>query len=339
MALLKNSARRAGIVSILLCGFAAAGCALMTVFGTAKPYAFTHRVHAQEGMECGDCHTNWESADEPGMPGKAGCVLCHEAIDQEKPPERRIDVLFDGEVYKARHVTNLIGDVIFSHQKHATKPIECSACHQGIAENDVVGPSLALDMQACEKCHQQQAVPKGNECKTCHQTLDVTTAPASHDTFWKKQHGPTARMHGEDTADDCSMCHEESSCQQCHANEAPENHSDYFRDRAHGLFARMDRQNCAACHRSDSCDACHQDTRPMSHTGSFGGTTSTHCVSCHLPLQDNECATCHKGTPSHANATPKPAGHVSGMNCRQCHGVGQPLPHVDVGVDCEACHH
>jgi hypothetical protein len=26
------------------------------------------------------------------------------------------------------------------------------------------------------------------------------------------------------------------------------------------------------------------------------------------------------------------------MNCRQCHGMTAPLPHVDKGDDCNACH-
>ena len=77
----------------------------------------------------------------------------------------------------------------------------------------------------------------------------------------------------------------------------------------------------------------------MSHTGSFGGTTSNHCVGCHLPLATTECYTCHKSTPSHETATPLPAGHTAGMNCRMCHGHGQPLPHADKGDACSTCHH
>ena len=47
---------------------------------------------------------------------------------------------------------------------------------------------------------------------------------------------------------------------------------------------------------------------------------------------------CHKDTRSHALAAPKPAWHTPAMNCRQCHGVSQPLPHVDKGDNCNLCH-
>ena len=78
--------------------------------------------------------------------------------------------------------------------------------------------------------------------------------------------------------------------------------------------------------------------RPDSHGGNWGGTQSVHCLTCHFPLSGESCAVCHKGTPSHLEAAPKPDWHTPAMNCRQCHGVGQPLPHVDKGDDCNACH-
>ncbi|HEX5050726.1 MAG TPA: cytochrome c3 family protein [Planctomycetota bacterium] len=318
-------------------GCLATGCALIGVFSpNGKPYGFNHVVHAKEGLECGDCHTTWESEDAPGMPARGGCKLCHEAIDEQKPPERRIDVLFDGDTFKARRVSALASEIVFSHRQHAAKPIECKACHTGIEQNEYVDGSLALDMRDCVDCHRQQNV--ASECSTCHQQLRVDFPPDSHLFQWKKMHGRTVRAHGSGTANDCSLCHTEATCTTCHQSEMPDNHDNYFRRRAHGLLARMDRQNCAACHRSDSCDTCHQETRPMNHMGSFSSTLNTHCLSCHLPVQNSECFTCHRGTPSHDLATPKPPDHTPGMNCRQCHGMGQPLPHVDKGDDCNICH-
>ena len=44
-----------------------------------------------------DCHLMVEDSDEPGFPVKAQCMLCHEEIDEEKPPERSIESLFDGD--------------------------------------------------------------------------------------------------------------------------------------------------------------------------------------------------------------------------------------------------
>lgn len=330
---LRGLGRSSGLVTL---GALLAGCALLGVFSGERPFAFDHAVHAKEGLECGDCHVSWETEEDPGIPPRSACMLCHEAIDAEKPPERRIETLFEGDVLRAAHTSRLADEVIFSHKQHATKPIECVECHGDIATSDGPEDYRALRMSDCVDCHRQQSVQ--NECATCHQRLRTDVAPDTHLFQWTRLHGRSVRAQGTATADDCSMCHTQSSCRDCHQAMPPDNHDNYFRQRGHGVFARMDRQNCAACHRSDSCDACHRDTRPLNHRGSFGGTTSTHCLVCHFPVQGNECGTCHKSTPSHAQATPLPPGHNLAMNCRLCHGNGQALPHVDKGDECILCH-
>ncbi|HEU4420739.1 MAG TPA: cytochrome c3 family protein, partial [Planctomycetota bacterium] len=120
---------------LILLGTAVAGCAVVNMFGSAPAFGFSHRVHAKEGLECVDCHTAWNSAENPGMPARGGCVLCHENIDANKPPERHIGVLFEGDAYKVAHGTQLADEVLFSHQRHAAKPIDCQACHVGAAES------------------------------------------------------------------------------------------------------------------------------------------------------------------------------------------------------------
>jgi hypothetical protein len=313
-----------------------AGCAIWNVFGGgSKPLAFSHARHAQEGIECADCHS-LDAADHPGMPKLAACKLCHEAIDKEKPKERAIVNLFDGDEFRAAMVTKLSGEIVFSHGKHVDSKIECASCHAGIAGNERIDDSVALRMEDCRSCHTQKNLVA--ECSSCHRTVRSDVAPATHAFAWRRLHGRTVRAESMATADNCKLCHQQSTCTSCHQSEPPDNHDNYFRLRAHGLFARMDRQNCQACHRDDSCESCHQSTQPVSHVGSFGGTQSTHCLSCHFPLQDNDCATCHHSNPGHQTAAPKPPGHTAGMNCRQCHGHGQPLPHVDKGDDCNSCH-
>ncbi|MEY4673640.1 MAG: hypothetical protein RL148_1424 [Planctomycetota bacterium] len=315
-----------------------AGCSVLGSFGGKKTFAFSHKVHAEQGMECSDCHMDWESSDQPGMPALAQCNLCHENLEKENPERPKVATLFNEAGYLAARVTKLGGDVIFSHKQHAVvEGMECTSCHEGIAENDVVDASLAVSMADCTKCHVEQAKP--NECATCHTDIRADKLPPNHDGLWKRFHGRVVRSDSTATADNCSLCHTESSCVQCHMDEQPANHNNYFRLRGHGLIAQMDRESCSACHRADSCDSCHAETRPLSHNANFGGTRSNHCTGCHLPLTEgNSCTTCHKDTPSHRLATPKPPGHSPAMDCRQCHGRGQALPHVDNGMDCNACH-
>jgi Outer membrane cytochrome MtrC/MtrF-like, domains II/IV len=314
-----------------------AGCGLLGVFGAGtQPFAFSHKIHVvEQSLDCGDCHLDWDSADDPGMPVVGQCMLCHQEIDANKPPERQIATLFEGNTYKAAHAARLQDEIVFSHQRHAAK-LQCNVCHTGIEQNTAVTASMTIGMESCRSCHRDSGV--AGDCATCHKEIRSDRPPASHGLAWLRTHGGVVRAHRDGTANRCSLCHEESSCASCHQVQEPASHNQYFRLRGHGLIARMDRQSCAACHRSDSCDSCHQQTQPLSHVGAWGGTTNNHCITCHFPLGRDECSTCHKTASSHELAAPMPANHTPGLNCRQCHGLTAPLPHVDKGDECSACH-
>jgi hypothetical protein len=302
------------------------------------PFAFPHAVHAEEGLECSDCHTKVEDSDDPGFPAKAQCLLCHEDLDEEKPPEKTIEALFEGNAYRKTGRTRLSDEVVFSHQSHANGAYDCSRCHTGIEESSWVGALPRVEMDDCTACHAEAGAP--SECATCHSEIGTDWMPPNHAEVWEQRHGQVFRAGSSALSDDCSLCHQESRCVQCHLEVPPQSHDNFFRLRGHGLAAQMDRASCATCHRSDSCQRCHEEVLPTSHRGQFGGTVSNHCLGCHFPLQANGCITCHKATPSHLQATPLPSdpAHSPGLNCRQCHGVTVALPHVDKGDDCIACH-
>ena len=168
--------------------------------------------------------------------------------------------------------------------------------------------------------------------------IDQEWKPPTHDDSWTRAHGPRARAGSRAPLDSCALCHREDTCAECHRVEQPLSHTQGFRLKGHGLLASMDRGSCAVCHEPSSCEACHAETLPLSHGGMWGGTKSLHCLTCHTPLEQNGCAVCHKGTPSHALAPPKPDWHDPAMNCTACHGHGEPLPHVDNGENCNLCH-
>jgi hypothetical protein len=334
MAVLKHSP--VARIAIVLGSVAIVGCALVGLEGPLRPFGFDHRIHAAEGLDCSDCHIGAETADDPGMPTLGQCMLCHEALDAQKPPERHVAVLFVDGVYQAAHRSRLDPEVVFSHAKHVSRDDDCAACHVGIDANEHIDDLEPVSMDDCMACHTRQGA--ANDCATCHSQIDVGVRPRSHGSAWLELHGRVVRAHGEARVDQCTLCHSESSCAACHRDSPPRSHDHWFRRRTHGLYARTDRESCAACRRPDACDRCHREARPMSHRGSFGSPRNTHCLSCHFPLQSDECATCHRATPSHALGAPKPAWHSPGMNCVQCHGLTAPLPHVHKGDDCNACH-
>jgi hypothetical protein len=339
------SERRGRIAALaVLAGVVLTGCMLFdALVQEERAYSFPHRVHVEEeGLECGDCHAGWEDSEEPRLPLRAQCALCHQDLDEEKPPERRVETLFDDDRFRAAHAGALSDEILFSHQAHAERDPSCLGCHATVAESDVgpaqLGASLATSMDACVACHEESSGPKLAECSACHSEIRADAPPPSHRASWERAHGMVVRARPEARTDQCTLCHEPSSCDRCHHAELPASHDNYWRRRGHGLTASLDRDSCATCHDSDSCDRCHEQTLPQNHTGMWGAPRDQHCLFCHEPLRAEACAVCHHATPSHALATTLPADHSPGMNCRMCHGQGVPLMHVDNGQACTSCH-
>lgn len=342
MALLNRPPGRrhlAGALSVVS-ALALGGCMLLEQVGLRRVAdagpAFSHRIHVQDqGMDCGDCHMGVHEEDAPGMPVPMLCSLCHEGIDADKPAELTAAAIFrDGVLPPSRSL--LADELIFSHLRHVQAIEDCAACHGAIAEADRTPAHVGLTMDQCMACHAKSGI--SNDCATCHTVLREDVAPANHGLAWMQLHGRIARAGGTAQAERCNTCHQESSCAECHQLVPPDDHTEFWRRRGHGFVAGLDRSRCQTCHQPSYCNQCHSESRPLSHSGSWGGTLSLHCLSCHLPVQQTSCLTCHRETPSHFLAAPKPANHNSAMNCRQCHGFDAPLPHVDNGADCNICH-
>jgi hypothetical protein len=294
---------------------------------------FSHAVHGgQPGLTCSLCH------GQPGaqmrMPGPQLCKPCHVELGIAR--ERvDLDELFDESGrWRGERRARLPEEIRFDHASHAAA--DCASCHGDIAASDGV-PAPALTKRDCMDCH--AASGASEECATCHRSIDASWRPPSHGTGWAERHGLVVRACSERDVDRCELCHDaERSCNVCHREQLPRDHTNHWRVRGHGIAVRIDRTRCSTCHRSDFCDKCHEETQPRSHVGGWGAPQDRHCVSCHFPLRDTGCVTCHKATPSHAAATPLPQDHHAAMNCRMCHGAGVRLPHPDNGSVCTVCH-
>ena len=332
---LRESRRLRALGAAVAAGALLATCAMFE--GEEKPYVFSHAQHAVDGeMDCSVCHKTDAGMEVPSMPEPPLCLLCHKEGDAEKPQSRRIAVLFRDNVFQAQHAARLADEVKFDHAAHVARGEDCSSCHVGILENTRITEANAIRMEACMSCH--ATVEADQSCNVCHSVVDESWLPPGHEHEWKREHGRIVRMGNTLEAQRCDLCHTEASCVQCHSEEKPQNHDNFWRIRGHGVPAAIDRRNCAACHRDDYCARCHEEVRPISHTGSFGSPRASHCLGCHFPLGSQSCVTCHQSTPSHALAPPQPPGHNPASNCRLCHGAGAPLMHVDDGSDCNLCH-
>ena len=118
--------------------------------------------------------------------------------------------------------------------------------------------------------------------------------PASHDTTWTRTHGQESRV-DEGT---CLACHKDRvACIKCHQEVQPRSHTPSWLKRGHGLESRWNRDKCTTCHKEDSCVACHSSIPPSDHRPGWGGAAdpvNIHCNSCHYPIQETRCFTCHK---------------------------------------------
>ncbi len=332
----RTTALRATLAAGLL---VLAGCILNELLGgdSDQGPVFPHRVHVvDQGFDCAICHEPAEGADRPSMPALESCSLCHDGLDEEKPPERRADALYTEGVLRPG-VLALSSEIRFSHAAHVEYTAsDCNACHVGMDESERVTAADVVTMDDCTACHAANDVDPS--CATCHSQVDRDFAPPSHERAWLALHGEVSLAKEAGVANRCDLCHEQSSCNQCHNEVAPASHNGFWRLRGHAIPASLDRQDCAVCHRDDFCTRCHEETPPLSHSASFGSLRNNHCLTCHFPLSNEGCFTCHKSTPSHQLGAPQPPDHQPGANCRLCHGFQAPLPHVDDGSQCSLCH-
>ena len=272
MVLLERSSQPRGFVRVLpfAAGALLAACVWMGRGGAERGLVFSHRIHvSEEQLDCLNCHENVSMQSDPGMPSYDTCDLCHFEMDEEKPEERRVETLFDeaGE-FRAVHASLLDDELIFDHFVHVEAVEDCDACHRGIERADRIDDAIVVDMEECRTCHAQRSV--ANDCDTCHSVINSDWAPPSHGRNWTERHGPVCRRTNPELVDQCSLCHEEQSCESCHMAFPPENHNAQFRLRGHAILARLDRDNCSTCHEQDSCLQCHNEVLPRSHTGMWG---------------------------------------------------------------------
>jgi len=125
-------------------------------------------AHAQEGLECLDCHTDLEELQRvhaEAVPGKRiigkpvemeFCFDCHVANEHtsyEQVIERTEDYLIDGEEINPHDPHQGL-----ESERYYLGPYECSDCHQLHEESPLIN--------ACYSCHHSGTF---ESCSNCHQ--------------------------------------------------------------------------------------------------------------------------------------------------------------------------
>lgn len=216
----------------------------------------------------------------------------------------------------------------FVHDAHlgyiADEP--CSTCH--VADAAEIIPSLDL----CKKCHDQEFISKV--------TLPGTR---THGPTWSLNH----RSYAKGKQIDCSACHQQDFCLQCHKAGFSNEQGDYGNAMnnvhrsdfhvTHPIAARTDSKLCSSCHEAGFCKDCHNSfTRAdLAITSHRRGWSDGTLDGFHVSFNEGQCQGCHTSgsviptggwAPSHAREARKNLAtcqvcHPEGDVCMQCHSA------------------
>jgi hypothetical protein len=268
--------------------------------GEIDSIRFDHAIHAENDVECTDCHANATTSVSGAdllLPVMDDCSSCHDIEDESLCGTCHTHVE-DPLSYPPR--AELVQK--FSHAAHVGRDMDCASCH-GAAKGGEPHAAIKAD---CRVCHTTAA--DFADCAQCHAASEPRV-PMDHSAEWASTHGIEA---GWNSAS-CANCHAQSDCQDCHSgdNVRPRAHpTDFAFD--HALAARSNELECGTCHgESQFCRDCHASAQvlPQAHSradwlvGADGGRHAFEgrldiesCAACHdAGIVDPACAQCHGG--------------------------------------------
>jgi hypothetical protein len=125
-----------------------------TRIGPEQPIPFSHRVHAGvKAIQCEFCHPYVGRSIHPGLPPVEKCLYCHNYIIANHPWIKK-----EHEYFNTRTPTPwkkafyLPEHVLFNHERHIKKEIECRKCHGQIETMDRIRGER-FKMGFCIECH------------------------------------------------------------------------------------------------------------------------------------------------------------------------------------------
>lgn len=214
--------------------------------------------------------------------------------------------------------------IVFDHQQHDqyTKGSPCTTCHVEGAK------SIVPAKETCIECHDAEFA------------RDVEyPALTSHRPLWAFDH----RAQAKGSAMDCSQCHQQDYCYECHQSGFADEQGELGNNLAnihrgdfmvtHPIAARTDQQLCSGCHEVSFCSDCHdnfdrRDLRLKSHRRGFSEGTTLGLS--HAQFNATQCSGCHRnsmGDLSIPSSTGWSASHAREArknlySCQSCHPDG-----------------
>ncbi|OQY26461.1 MAG: hypothetical protein B6244_13400 [Candidatus Cloacimonetes bacterium 4572_55] len=299
-----------------------------------KQLVYSHKKHVERGYKCQVCHpgiTESDDAQDRNFPKEETCRVCHDGVILDNSCTLCHQNLTD-----LKALPNPKRDILFSHKIHYAADPDCYRCHKGVDKTHYCLGEFLPEMPICMDCHDGHQA--GRECEVCHAGVPrPNLRPKNHNELWLHAH----RSESRDSRDQCSLCHEQTYCQDCHQGfniTAFVHDKDYLMQ--HGLDARLRITDCDACHDSEQfCQECHISQgagKPMTHLLDPNWDQSGHAREAVNNIEP--CAACHNGSASvcidchqeGSGLNPHSTGFISGQNKGPWHD--------DDGYMCYYCH-
>lgn len=133
-----------------------------------QPVAFNHKLHADQKIECVDCHQLVMKSRHSGMPTANLCMTCHVIIKKDSPEVKKIAQ------YKAERrpipwvrLYQIPGFIYYNHERHVKAAgLACSTCHGATGTEAVTVAYRQFTMGFCIDCHKERKA--SNDCSVCH---------------------------------------------------------------------------------------------------------------------------------------------------------------------------
>lgn len=127
--------------------------------GPRQPIPFSHRVHAGvKAISCEFCHPYVRRSIHPGIPPAEKCLYCHNYIIAGHPwIQKEHDYYNTGTPIPWKKVFYVPEHVVFNHERHIKKEVECRTCHGRVETMDRL-LRKRFKMGFCIECHKDKQV-------------------------------------------------------------------------------------------------------------------------------------------------------------------------------------
>jgi hypothetical protein len=133
-----------------------------TNIGPEQPIAFSHQLHAGiKNIQCQFCHPYVDRSIHPGLPPVEKCLYCHKYIIANHPEILKEHNYFNSNTPTPwRKAFYLPEHVLFNHERHIRKEIQCESCHGDVRKMDRI-KGERFKMGFCIECHRSKNVNLG----------------------------------------------------------------------------------------------------------------------------------------------------------------------------------